>query len=157
MPFPNLFLPIVLIAAILGGISMWLINTFSSISSWNQDAHTRFAVSQMVSHLGELERADFPMSSSDLVNALKESYIDWNSCRIDGKQILDGWGQPMDATFDQSTATWTFRSSGKDRQFGTQDDIQGTAARNTKWQTSQLWTTCHPYPVNVGGWSETSP
>ena len=51
---------------------------------------------------------------------------------MDGEQILDGWGQPMDATFDFSTALWTFRSSGKDLNFGTDDDIQGATARNTK-------------------------
>lgn len=129
MPFPDPFLLIVLIAAILGGLSMWLINTFSSISSKSRDAHTRFAVSQIVSRLGELDQTDFPMSSSDLIQALKKSSIDWNSYSVEGNQILDGWGQSMDATFDQSTASWTFRSSGKDRKFGTHDDIQGTTAR----------------------------
>lgn len=137
MPFPDPLLPIVLIAAILGGLSMWLFNTFSSISSKSRDAHTRFAVSQMVSHLSELDQADFPMSSSDLIKALKESSIDWNSCSVDGEQILDGWGQSMDATFDQSTASWTFRSSGKDRNFGTHDDIQGTTARNTRGEQGE--------------------
>ena len=132
MPFPDRFLPIVLIAAILGGLSMWLLNTLSSISPKSRDAHTKFAISQMASHLDELEESDLPMSSGDLIGALKDSSIDWNSCRADGEQILDGWGQPMDTTFDLSTASWTLRSSGKDLNFGTDDDIQGATARNTK-------------------------
>lgn len=129
MPFPDPFLPIVLIAALVGGIPMWLFNTFSSISSKIRDVHTRFAISQMVSHLGELEEAELPTSSDDLIKALMESSIDWNCCRIDERRILDGWGQPMSATFDDSTATWIFRSSGRDGKFGTDDDIEGATLR----------------------------
>jgi hypothetical protein len=132
MPFPDPFLPIVLIAAIVSGFSMWLFNAFSSISSKSRETHTRFAISQIVSHIDGLEEAEFPMSSGDLIKQLKEASIDWNSCRIDGGRILDGWGQSIDATFDHSTESWTFRSSGKDRNFGTDDDIQGSTPRNAK-------------------------
>lgn len=129
MPFPDPFLPIVLIVAISGGLSMWLFNTFSFTSSKSRDAHTRFAVSQMVNHLDALEKGDLPMSAGDLIKSLKESSIDWNRCRVDEQQILDGWGQPIEVTFDRSASSWTFRSSGKDRRFGTADDVQATTAR----------------------------
>ena len=151
MPFPDPLLPMVLIAAIVSGLSMWLFNMFSSISSKSRDAHTRFAISQIVSHLGELEEAELPMSSGDLIRTLKESSIDWNSCRVNGGRILDGWGQSMDATFDQSIATWTLRSSGMDRNFGTDDDIQRVNASKHKWRTRRHRATRYPPQVEVGG------
>lgn len=129
MPFPDPFLPIVLIAALVSGISMWVFNTFSSISSKIRDVHSRFALSQMVSHLGELEEAEFPKSPGELIKVLKESSIDWNSCRIDDGRILDGWGQPMISTFDDSTVTWILSSSGRDGKFWTVDDIEVAAPR----------------------------
>ena len=123
MPFPEPLLPIILIATLLSGILFWLFNTISSISSKSREAHTQFAISQMVSHLGELDVTAIPKSSGDLISTLKKSRTDWNSCRIEGDLIMDGWGQPMETTFDESKGRWAFRSSGRDGKFGTEDDI----------------------------------
>jgi hypothetical protein len=137
MPSPELFLPIVLIAALGSGISIWLFNTLSSTSPTIREEHTKFAISQMVGFLGELEDEQPPVSTGELIKALKESSIDWNSCRIDGNQILDGWGRPMSAAFDPSTATWTFRSSGRDGRVGTGDDIEATTPRSPNGESGR--------------------
>jgi hypothetical protein len=151
MPFPDPGLPIVLFAAIVGGLSMWLFNTFSSLSSKSREAQTRFAISQMVGHLGDLEEAELPRSSGDLIQTLKGSNIDWNRCRMDAGRILDGWGRPMEAGFDPSTATWTFQSSGKDGTFGTNDDIRATSPRNTPGERDDVEQTRSPLRVDGGG------
>ena len=129
MPFLNKLLPIILIASIIGGISPWLFRTYSSSSSEMRDTHTLFAISQMINLLSELKDEALPRTSVNLIKSLKVSNIDWNSCRIDGERILDGWGQPINATYEDSTSIWTFRSSGSDFKFGTDDDIVGAMRR----------------------------
>lgn len=130
MPFPDPLLPIALIALLASGISMWVFNTFSSTSSKIRDAHTRFAFSQITERLHEVEDASFPRTVAELLTTLRASNIDWNSCGIEGDRILDGWRQPITATFDGSARTWTFRSPGKDAEIGTGDDIETTTTRN---------------------------
>jgi len=83
----------------------------------------------MVSHLGALDSKTVPLSAGGLIATLMESRIDWNSCRIEENRILDGWGFPISAAFHETTATWTFRSSGRDGKFGTIDDIEEKTLR----------------------------
>jgi len=132
MPFPEPFLPIILIATLIFGFSMWLFNTFGSISSKIREAHTQFTISQMVSHLSELDVTAIPRSEVDLISTLKESRIDWNSCRIESDRILDGWRQPMNVTFDESKGRWVFLSSGRDGKFGTADDIDESHSKKSQ-------------------------
>ena len=84
----------------------------------------------MAECLNEIEDPDFPRTATDLLSALRSSDIDWNSCEVEGDQILDGWGQTVTTTFDPASETWTFRSPGKDLEVGTADDIEMAATRN---------------------------
>jgi len=130
MPFPDPILPIALIALLASGVSMWLFNLFSSSSSKIREIHTHFALNQIAERLNEIEDADFPRTTKDLLSALRASDIDWNSCEVEGDQILDGWGEAVTSAFDAASDTWTFRSPGKDLKVGTADDIEMAATRN---------------------------
>jgi hypothetical protein len=130
MPFPDPILPIALIALLASGISMWIFNVFSSTSSKIHDTHTRFALSQITEHLNGVEDESIPRTKTELFSILRASNIDWNSCGLEGDQILDGWGQPITATFDESLGRWTFRSTGEDAEMGTEDDIESATTPN---------------------------
>lgn len=130
MPFPDPILLIALITLSAGGISIWIFNTFSSTSPKIRDTHTRFTLSQITERLNDIEDASSPRTTAELLSTLRASNIDWNSCRIEEDQILDGWGQPITATFDESSKIWTFLSTGKDTEMGTEDDIEGTTTPN---------------------------
>lgn len=130
MPFPDPILPIALIALLASGVSMWVFNLFSSSSSKIRETHTHFALNQIAECLNEIEDPDFPRTATDLLSALRTSDIDWNSCEVEGDQILDGWGQTVTTTFDPASETWTFRSPGNDHEVRTADDIEIAATRN---------------------------
>lgn len=130
MPFPNPFLPILLIVLLASGITTWVFNLFSSSSSKIRETHTHFALNQIAERLKEIDDANFPATTTDLLSVLRASNIDWNSCELEGEQILDGWGQTMTTTFDAPSETWTFRSPGRDSEVGTADDIEIAATRN---------------------------
>ena len=130
MPFPNPLFPIALIALLASGISTWVFNTFSSPSSKIRETHTRFAFSQITERLHEVEDASYPKTMTELLTTLRASNIDWNSCGLEGDRILDGWRQTVTATFDGYARSWTFRSSGKDSEIGTEDDIETTTTRS---------------------------
>ena len=143
MPFPVPLLPTTLIALFVIGIWMWLFNTLSSTYSKVHDSHTHLALSQITERLHEIEDANFPTTETELLTILRASKIDWNSSGIEGDQILDGWSRPITMDYDESAQTWTFRSSGKDAELGTDDDIKTTATQN---QPSEQNTTNHPLP-----------
>lgn len=143
MPFPIPLLPTTLIALFVIGIWMWLFNTLSSTYSKVHDIHTHLALSQITERLHEIEDANFPTTETELLTILRASKIDWNSSGIEGDQILDGWGRPITMDYDESAQTWTFRSSGKDAELGTDDDIKTTATQN---QPSEQNTTDNPLP-----------
>ena len=124
MPFPDPILPLAFIVLLASGISMWVINSFSSTSSRVQDTHTHFTLSQITERLDEVEDVNFPRTTTELLSTLRASSIDWNSCKIEGDRIVDSWGQPIAVTFDGTSETWTFRSLGKDSEIGTEDDIE---------------------------------
>lgn len=132
MPFPHPLLAMVLVAWLGSGATMWVIKTCNSDSSEVRDSHTLFTISQMVSHLSELKDELLPKTSADLIKSMKTANIDWNSCRIDGERILDGWGQPMNASYEISTSVWNFRSSGPDFKFGTTDDIEASMPKKSE-------------------------
>lgn len=129
MPFPDPILPIVLIATLVSGISMWVINLFSSNFSKIHDTHTHFALSQITERLEEAEDSTFPRTTTELLATLRASNIDWNSCGIERGRILDGWGRVIEATFDRTAGIWTFRSAGRDAEMGTEDDIESATNR----------------------------
>jgi len=128
MPFPVPFLPIVLIVAFASAISMWLINHFSSAKI--RETQTHFAIRQITERLDQIEEADFPRTTADLIDSLESSRIDWNSCGIQGEQILDGWGIPIITTFDKKNERWSFHSFGRDGRSGSADDIEAVTNRN---------------------------
>lgn len=130
MPFPDPILPIALIAMLASGISTWIFNGFSSTSSKIHDTHTRFALSQITERLNGVEDASLPRTTKELLSTLRASNIDWNSCVIEEDRILDGWGQPITTTFDESLEIWRFQSAGKDAQMGTDDDIMSATTPN---------------------------
>lgn len=130
MPYPVPFLPILLIAMFAGGISIWVINFFSSDRI--RETQTYFAVRQVTELLDRIDDADFPRTSADLINSLRSSKIDWNSCGIQGEQALDGWNNPITTTFDQKDGRWSFHSFGKDGKSGTVDDIDAATTRNRR-------------------------
>jgi hypothetical protein len=122
MPFPLPFLPMLLVAAISGSASIWLIKLFSSARI--RETQTAFAISQIVDSINQTEDAGFPRTTPELMNTLRASSIDWNSCRMEGDGILDAWGRPMTAVLDEKDTKWSIRSFGKDGRNGTGDDIE---------------------------------
>ncbi|MEO5916357.1 MAG: hypothetical protein ABIS50_19125 [Luteolibacter sp.] len=128
MLFPVTLLPMLLIVMFASGISTWLFNLFSS--SKIRETQTRFAIAQIAERIDEIEAAQFPRTTEDLIDTLRLSKIDWNSCGIQGERILDGWGRPIRTTFDQVGKRWAFRSPGKDGKIGTADDIERSTNRN---------------------------
>jgi hypothetical protein len=130
MPYPVPFLPILLIATFAGGISIWVINLFSSDRI--RETQTHFALRQVTELLDRIDDADFPRTSTALINSLISSKIDWNSCGIQGEQVLDGWNNPITTTFDKKDGRWSFHSFGKDGKSGTIDDIDAETTRNRK-------------------------
>ena len=130
MPFPVPFLPMVLIAAFAGGISMWVINSFSSGKI--RETHTHFAIRQITEQLDQIDDTDFPRTATDMIDRLRSLRIDWNSCEIQGEQILDGWGIPITTTLDSKTGSWAFHSFGRDGKSGTADDIDAATIKNRR-------------------------
>ena len=92
----------------------------------------------MAERLDEIEEAAFPTTTTELLETLRASDINWNSCGIERDRILDGWRQAITTTFDGSTGIWTFRSAGKDAKMRTKDDIKKATKgkiRRTIWRT----------------------
>lgn len=119
--------PILLIALIgllASGIAVSIFNLWPSGSSMIRETHTRFAISQMSDRLGEVRTDELPIGTNELIALLRASRIDWNTCKLEGDQILDGWHRPITATFDDERLRWTFCSPGKDGKIGTEDDIE---------------------------------
>lgn len=133
MPFPVPFLPILLIAVFAGGTSMWILNFFSSARI--RETQTRFAIRQITEQLDQLNDEDFPRTAIDLIDRLRSSRIDWNSCEIQGEQILDGWRSPITTTLDSKTGSWAFHSSGRDGKSGTTDDIEAATNKNRRGES----------------------
>ena len=129
MPIPDPILPIAMVALLASGISMFGFKLLSSVSSKIRNAHTHFALGQMAEIVEEVGNADYPRTKIELLAVLRSSAIDWNSCGIEGSEIYDGWGQAITTTFDESGGIWTFRSPGKDRKIGTDDDIEKRTER----------------------------
>ena len=69
MPFPVPFLPMVLIAAFAGGISMWVINSFSSAKI--RETQTHFAIRQITEQLDQIDDTDFPRTATDMIDRLR--------------------------------------------------------------------------------------
>ena len=130
MPFPDPLLPIVLIALLGIGTLMGIFRLLSTSSSKSREIHTRFALAQIVERLDEVEDTAFPEVTTELVAILRAAKIDWNSCGLEGNQIVDGWRRPIMTTFDAPAGTWSFCSSGRDAQMGTEDDIVSKTTRN---------------------------
>lgn len=128
MPFPVPFLPMVLIAAFASLFSMWIIKHLSS--SKIRESHTHFTIRQITARIDQIADADFPRNISDLIDILRLSGIDWNSCGIQGEQILDGWGIPITTAFDKENGRWLFHSFGRDGRSGTADDIEAVTTRS---------------------------
>jgi hypothetical protein len=128
--FPVPFLPMLLIAVLVGGISMLGINFF--LSAKTRDVHTHFAIRQITKQLNQIDDANFPRTATDLIDRLRLSRIDLNSCKIQEEQILDGWGSPIITTYDSETGSWAFHSLGRDGKNGTSDDINAATVINRK-------------------------
>ncbi|MCU0748051.1 MAG: type II secretion system protein GspG [Akkermansiaceae bacterium] len=122
MPYPLPFLRPLVVAGLIVFAFTLVLRFFSSRTIL--ESHTAFALSQMVEHIHQTDRAKFPRTNEQLIELLKLATIDWNSCRIEGDDVLDGWGRPLTLTFDSDKQRWTFRSSGKDGLAGTDDDIE---------------------------------
>lgn len=82
-----------------------------------REAHTKFLFLQVQSLLKEKPPLG---TATDLTSLLKQSSIDWNSCRMDGDRILDGWDQPI--IIRTESERWTLISAGRDGRFGSSDD-----------------------------------
>lgn len=130
MPFPVPFLPMLLIAAFAAWVSMWAINLVSSDKV--RETHTHFAIRQATELLDQIDDANFPRTSTGLIDRLRSSRIDWNSCEIRGEEILDGWGNSIAITFDHNDGIWLFHSFGKDGKSGTSDDVKAATTRSRK-------------------------
>jgi hypothetical protein len=130
MPFPVPFLPLLLIATFAGGISIWAIKLFSSAKI--RETQTHFSIRQATELLDQIDDANFPRTTAGLIDRLRSSGIDWNSCGIRGEQVLDGWGNPITTTFDHKGGIWSFHSFGKDGKSGTADDIYTATIRKRK-------------------------
>ena len=130
MQFPVPFLPMLLIAVLAGGISMWILNFFSSAKI--RETQTHFAIRQITEQIDQLNDDEVPRTAIDLLDRLRSSRIDWNSCEIQGEQILDGWGSPISTTLDVNTGSWAFHSSGRDGKSGTADDIEAATAKKRR-------------------------
>lgn len=109
---------------------MWAINLFSSAQI--RETQTHFAIRQATELLDQIDDAGFPRTTAGLIDRLRSSSIDWNSCGIRGGQVLDGWGNPITTTFDNKDEIWSFHSFGKDGKSGTADDIDAATTRNRK-------------------------
>jgi hypothetical protein len=130
MPFTVSFLPILLIAMFAGGISIGVIHLFSSAGI--RETQTHFAIRQATEVLDQIDDAEFPRTSADLIDRLRSSGMDWNSCGIQGEQVLDGWSKPITTTFDKKSGRWSFHSFGKDGKSGTADDIDAATTRDRR-------------------------
>jgi len=122
MPFPDPFLPTILIVVCLGAGTTWIARQLAS-SSANQ-VHTDLALVQVAEFLSTRSKDEMPTNTTDLITVLRSASIDWNSCSINSGGLTDSWGSPIRMTFDEKNTRWTFLSSGKDRRFDTPDDIQ---------------------------------
>jgi hypothetical protein len=119
-----------LIAVFAGGSSMWILNFFSSAKV--RETQTHFAIRQITEQLDQLDDEVFPRTVIDLIDRLRSSRIDWNSCEIQGDRILDGWGSPIATTLDGKTGIWKFHSSGGDGKSGTSDDIKAVTVKKRR-------------------------
>ena len=98
------------------------------IAPYILEAHTGIMFTQIRERIEAAE--NFPISTKSLVAIIENSNIDWNSCRIEDEEILDGWENPIRIEFIEAERTLSFQSSGMNGQFGGSDDIiqdtQGT-------------------------------
>jgi hypothetical protein len=119
MPFPVPFLPIILIAALAS-------LAFSLILKTRNEAkrtHTCFLLNQINEVVAT---PSLPESKFELIQLLKHSDIDWNSCKLTSEELLDSWGARFHVNFDGMSDRLTIRSAGADKKFNTADDFAKT-------------------------------
>lgn len=92
-------------------------------------AHTRSALSDIVDNLNSLAKEDVPSTKPALIAILGKRTIDWNGCEMRDGEILDAWKTPIESGYNESGATWEFRSAGRDKVFMTADDIKAGMVR----------------------------
>lgn len=85
--------------------------------------HTKFLMTQVRDIMPEGRGMK---TQADLVTFISSKRIDWNSCRLDGGEILDAWGVSMRVMFRGSAPSITLISAGPDRRFDTSDDLMET-------------------------------
>jgi len=129
MPFPEPVLPILLVGVLAALVSTGAFKMISRLGSTAREQHTKFVLTQISDQLERLTAVDFPGNSSELMNTLKSASIDWNSCQLGEMAILDGWGQPIQLILNPTSEQWTFQSAGKDRKFGSEDDLTSFATK----------------------------
>lgn len=64
-----------------------------------------------------------PGSKPELIQLLKRSNIDWNSCKLTSEEVLDSWGTPFHLDFGGIPDRFEMRSAGADKKLDTDDDI----------------------------------
>lgn len=116
MPFPVPFLPIILITASASLALPLILNTRNEAKR----THTCFLLNQ----INEVATTpSLPGSKSELLQLLKRSEIDWNSCKLTSEEVLDSWGTPFQLDFDGMPDHFAIRSAGADKKLKTKDDI----------------------------------
>lgn len=116
MPFPVPFLPIILIAAVASLVFPLFLNARKQANR----THTHFLLNQIneVAATPTLVR-----TKPELIQLLKQSNIDWNSCRLTAGEVLDSWGTPVHFDFGGIPNRFEMKSAGPDKRMNTNDDI----------------------------------
>ena len=83
-------------------------------------AHTGWLFTQLQELI---QKADDVRDENTLNQLMSESLIDWNSCKLEGGRVFDGWGHEVQILFDEQVIVWRFQSAGADGSFDTPDDI----------------------------------
>jgi hypothetical protein len=109
-------------------IALLVVALYPPIENRTRYAHTSFLFGQIQEVLSP---GQLPSTKSELISILKAHPIDWNSCRIDDSQVLDGWGQPIAMTWSADGSVLTLTSAGIDGLFETADDVQAAILGTT--------------------------
>lgn len=88
---PRVLIPLVLSFA----LALAAVSLYPRLQNRIRYTHTSFLFRQIQD---ALRKGPLPKTESDLIAILNRSSLDWNSCRLAGDTVLDGWGQRIALT-----------------------------------------------------------
>jgi len=120
-PYPIPILVVAAVAALSGLVTPWILRARQA----TKVTHTTTIMRDIA-----VEATKLPSTAtvSDLITRLSSANVDWNSTWCDGTRIYDAWGTEIRINIDRTSGRLRLVSAGRDREYGTDDDLLGESA-----------------------------